>query len=163
MKKVYFVRHAKSSWQNMELSDHDRPLNNRGKRDAPLMVKEFYKKEKVIPLLISSTAKRALTTAKVFAKELDIPKKNIIKDASLYHGGGEEFSNVVFQQDDEIDSLMIFGHNPGMTYFANEYTTRYIDNIPTTGIFKLESSKDQWPQFFDDAKLTLFIYPKMFL
>lgn len=163
MKSAFFVRHAKSSWKSLELSDHDRPLNKRGKRDAPRMAAEFLRTQKSIPLLISSTAKRTLETSYYFADTFNLKKKSIIQESQLYHGSGSDFSSVIFEQDNSIDSIMIFAHNPGLTYFANEYANFSIDNVPTTGIFKLESKADKWTAFFNDAKLTSFIYPKMFI
>jgi len=147
----------------MELKDHDRPLNARGKRDAPVMAAKFLEQEKEQPVLISSTAKRAYATAVYFAKHLDIAKKAIIKESSLYHGYEEDFASVLFEQLESINSVMIFAHNPGLTFFANNYSEFSINNVPTTGIFRIESTSDKWVDFFDNAKLTLFIYPKMFL
>ena len=163
LKVAYFVRHAKSSWKNLDISDHDRALNARGKRDAPLMAAKFKEQERCVPLLISSSAKRAFKTALYFARHLELDKKEVVIEPSLYHGSEDDFASVLFSQSDSLNTIMIFAHNPGLTYFANHYSDFSIDNVPTTGIFKLESKSDKWVDFFSNVRLSSFIYPKMFI
>ena len=118
IKSLLLVRHAKSSWEDLSQKDFDRPLNDRGKKDAPAMAKHF-RKEKNIKLdtIISSPAKRAFSTAKFFADEFDIKKKNIIEKPELYEASIEDFYTAIESIDDDYDSVALFSHNPGITAF----------------------------------------------
>lgn len=163
MKRIYIVRHAKSSWANMQLSDWERPLNNRGKRDAPVMANHCKSKGYIPELLISSDARRASDTAKVFCSALEIDKANFTHDSSLYHAPEDTYLSVCYGIDDSINSVMLFGHNPGITYLANSVTDDYIDNVPTCGVLIIDASIDNWTDLdFSNCKLIDFLYPKMF-
>lgn len=161
MKTLIIIRHAKSSWDNMALSDFDRPLNGRGKRDAPAMG-DFMKKMGVIPeLMISSPAKRAKTTAFEIAGKLGIKKDDIVLDENMYHATTSEILHVISGVDDSIGVLVIVGHNPGLTYLANTKTGAYIDNIPTTGIVGINFDVDSWQDVEDvQGIMAFFEYPK---
>jgi len=161
MKTVYLVRHAKSSWDFPQLSDHDRPLNGRGKQAAPEMGKRLASRDILPDQLISSTAKRARRTAYAIAKEIGYEKKDIIKTKYLYHAGEEEMLSLVRRQHDDISSLMLFGHNPSFTYFANQLAGVSIENIPTSGVVAVEFDTDSWDSIrFGQGKLVFFDYPK---
>jgi len=162
-RKVVFVRHAKSSWARPSLRDFDRPLNDRGKRDKKLMATKFREEYFVPDLLISSSAKRAHSTAKAFAKVFEKDKNEILLENQLYHASLDEIESVIFEQSVEEHSMMIFGHNPGFTDFANEYSTKYIDNVPTAGIFILEAKTETWIEFLKKCRLTHFIFPKLYV
>src|SRR2546427_2259563 len=119
MKKLYLVRHAKSSWDNVEMNDFDRPLNERGTKDAPHMA-NVLKQRRVFPdRMISSPAVRALTTCKAFAKELGFDKNNIITIDKLYHASADTWLQVLQSlkehKHDKEDVALVFGHNPGIT------------------------------------------------
>src|SRR5678816_2706399 len=113
MKHLILVRHAKSSWKDSTLEDHDRPLNKRGKKEAPFMAKKFSEKKIKVDLIVSSTADRALSTAKEFAKKLDYKKGKIIADATIYLVEADELLAYVKKFDDDNKCIMVFGHNPG--------------------------------------------------
>ena len=138
MKKLFIIRHAKSSWADPTLKDFDRPLNDRGKKDAPFMSKFIADKYLAPSLIISSPAVRALKTAQHFAKAFDIKKEDIQKEKSLYHAYPEEVYDVIHMIDSDVDQAFIFGHNPTFTSIANHFTDEYIDNVPTCGIVYLE-------------------------
>lgn len=162
MKKILFVRHAKSSWADMKLTDKERPLNKRGKRDAPLMATRCMEYGLKVQLFISSPAVRAFTTCLVFqeAYKLETP---IQIENYLYHGDPTDFEEALCGVNDSIDCVAIFGHNPGITYLANELdSNRYIDNVPTTGVVIGEIDIEHWEDF-SVAKTVLkdFLYPKM--
>ncbi len=161
MKTLIIIRHAKSSWEDMTLSDFDRPLNNRGKRDAPAMG-ELMKKLKVIPqLMISSPAKRAKATAFEIAEKLGINEKDIVLNENLYHAATSEILRIASMVDDNIEKIVIVGHNPGLTYLANTKTGAYIDNIPTSGIVGIKFDIDSWKEVEDaQGVLAFFEYPK---
>jgi len=162
-KKISFVRHAKSSWTDPSLADIDRPLNSRGLRDRDLMSAKFKSLFSIPDLLISSPAKRAYSTATTFAKAFGYSTADIHVEKRLYHADIDDFESVILEQDNTLHSLMIFSHNPGLTYLANDYAANFIDNVPTTGIFTLESQVSNWLDFFKKSELIDFIYPKMYV
>lgn len=144
MKTLYLVRHAKSSWKFPELTDAQRPLNKRGKRDAPDMGNRLAKLGLKPDLLLSSHANRALTTAKAIAEKLHIPEKDIQIEKDIYHASSNELFQVVRSIPDNYDTVFLFGHNPGFTDFANELTHSDIYNIPTCGVFGCTFKVDNW-------------------
>ncbi len=164
MKRLYLVRHAKSSWKDLSLDDFDRPLNKRGKQDAPFMGKRV-KKYKMLPdLIISSPAKRAAKTAKIIAKEIGFPKKKIIYDASIYEAGMASLITVVRNIDDLANEVMLFGHNPGLTILAEDLTNAQVDNIPTCGIFCIDFDVNSWKEIEEGkGRVVFFDYPKKYL
>ena len=161
MKTLYLVRHAKSSWKHPELSDTERPLNKRGKTDAPFMGKLLKKKKEIPGLILSSPAKRALSTAQRFAEEMGINKKKIVVEEDLYMADFEDFAGVISESEDNNSSLMIISHNPGLTSFAGYISDSNIDNIPTAGAVRIDFDIDSWKDIKDrKGKLIFFEYPK---
>ena len=161
MKRLFLVRHAKSSWEDPSLDDIDRPLNERGKRNAPEMGIRLRKQGIIPDLLISSPAKRALSTAKKISQEIGYPKKNIQIDDRLYHGSSNSMITLIKSIQGKINSIMIFGHNPGFTDFANMLCGINIYNIPTAGIVAIDFSTDDWSEVdFNTGELVFFDYPK---
>lgn len=161
MKRILFVRHAKSSWADMNIRDKDRPLNKRGVRDAPMMAKRCQDYGFSLDLVISSTAVRALATATVFHKHFSMTSPIQTEDY-LYHGEVADFEEALCGVDQAIDTVAIFGHNPGITYLANELDSNtYIDNVPTTGVVVGEIDIVDWNDFsVANTKLIDFLYPK---
>jgi phosphohistidine phosphatase len=161
MKTLYLIRHAKSSWEDHILSDHDRPLSDRGRRDAPIIA-DILKPQKVMPdLIISSTARRALKTAKIFSSILKYPTDNIIQDATIYDATSQNLFTVINKIDDKMDTVMIFGHNPGFTMLANLLGDKAIDNMPTCASAKFELNVNSWKDVeVGCGKLIEFEYPK---
>ncbi len=161
MKTLYIARHAKSSWDFPELTDIDRPLNGRGNKNAPEMGQRLFKRNIKPDLLLSSPANRAFTTAQKIAQEIGYPLEEISTSQEIYHVGSGELMDIVRGQNDSINSLMIFGHNPGFTWFANSLTGEYIDNIPTCGIVAIEFDVGSWSNIeAGEGKLIFFDYPK---
>ncbi len=162
MKTLILVRHAKSSWDDVNQPDFERPLNNRGKEDAPKMAKRLHKKLGSIDALVSSPAKRAKKTAESFAEIFKIKEDQIIFSQALYHASGADFFTVVEEMKDKLNCIAIFSHNPGITYFANELISNInIDNMPTTAIFAVQCNVKTWAAFKDAEKQFLFFdYPK---
>lgn len=156
MKKLVLVRHAKSSWDFPDLSDFDRPLNARGKRDAPKMAERFSPIEFTPDLILSSGAKRAFETAKVFAKVLNVPPTNLEIDNNLFHATESTLLQLIRVQKEGIHQIMIFGHNPGLTDFANRIGELKINNLATCGIYGII-----WPGQWSDigkSKAEVFHY-----
>jgi phosphohistidine phosphatase len=162
MKQLFVIRHAKSSWDSMGLSDFDRPLNERGHRDAPVMAARLHKAGVRLDALISSPANRALTTAQYFAEAFDFKKKEIITLDRLYHASAETIYDVITRElEDKWDSVAIFSHNPGITYFANSLGVVDLDNMPTCGVMGVRVNITSWEAFKNaPCGLILFDYPK---
>ena len=161
MKTLFIVRHAKSSWDDHTLADIDRPLNGRGKRDAPEMGRRLKNRSVLPDLMISSTAKRARKTARKIAGEIGYDKNDIILLDSLYHAGVSSIHQLIKQTQEYVDTLMIFGHNPGFTDFANFIARTEIYNIPTCGIVQIRFDTTSWQEVDpSNSKLIDFDYPK---
>ena len=161
MKSVFFVRHAKSSWENFNIPDHDRPLNKRGKKDALFMGHKMALLGWKPEIIISSTAKRAVKTTKKINKSLKINNINFTKD--LYLASPSKIIFILNSLKDEYQSAMIVAHNPAMTEIINYFSDEYIYNVPTCGIFKVDFDIDKWEELSTyNGKLIKFIYPKMF-
>jgi phosphohistidine phosphatase len=161
MKILILVRHAKSDWGNPGLDDFDRPLNERGKKDAPVMAKRLKDKKVKVDAVIASPAKRAAKTAKIFAEEMDVNKDDFILKDELYMAGEDSFFKVIESINNKFSSVAIFSHNNGITDFANLLTDARIDNIPTCGVFAIKIVSDSWKDFRKAKKeFWFFDYPK---
>ena len=137
-KELLLVRHAKSGWDDPYLDDHDRPLNDRGLRNAPEMGKRLQEWSIRPDVWISSTALRAMTTAEILAKQVGFPPDQIQRSKDLYHASAPDLQEFIAELDDQIDSAMLFGHNPGMTSLVANLYGLTIDNIPTCGVVYLQ-------------------------
>lgn len=161
MKMLYIIRHAKSSWDSPLLNDFDRPLNERGERDAPRMGKRLKEKKPVVDLFLSSPAKRAFTTAEKIAEFLNYPEEKIKTDRALYHAEDGEILQIVKELSDKHDVVFLFGHNPGLTDFVNRLTDAVIDNVPTCGVVACKLNIESWRQTdWGTGKVEFFDYPK---
>ena len=161
MKQLLLVRHAKSSWDDFSIKDFDRQLNERGKKDAPMMAKRLLKKDIDIDAFISSPAKRARKTAEAFAKEYDEKKADVIFVDELYLASPSVFTDVIKKVDDRYKTIAVFSHNEGITQFANTLTDIRTDNIPTAGIFAIKIKTKHWKEFEEAEKEFWFLdYPK---
>jgi phosphohistidine phosphatase len=162
MKTLLLIRHAKSNWNDPDMDDFDRPLNKRGKQNAPEMASRLLMRGVVPELIIASPAKRARTTAKIMAKEWKYPKQAILLEDELYLCYASTFLKVITKIDDDFEAVAIFAHNPGITDFANYLTQEIrIDNVPTTGIFAVQADTNSWKDFDRAPKKFLFFdYPK---
>jgi phosphohistidine phosphatase len=158
MKRLYVVRHAKSDWIN-GVSDIDRPLNDRGRRDAPFMAKILQDKNYLPDIIITSTATRTHQTRDLFLSVLGAIPTEI--DSTLYNGDIEDIMNICIQQNENINSLMTISHNPGITYFANVICNANLVNVPTCGILVIDIDTPSWHEL-DMSKCTLvdYLYPK---
>jgi phosphohistidine phosphatase len=161
VKTLTILRHAKSSWDHADLADHDRPLNKRGERDAPVMGDRL-KTAGIRPsLIMGSSAVRAWKTAKVVARQIHYPVEFLQKEPGLYHAGVMKLMDIVSAQDDGFNSIMIVGHNPGLTDLANELVPGLTSNIPTAGFVSVMVDTDGWDlRTRRSAKLIEFDYPR---
>ena len=150
MKSVLLLRHAKSSWKDPDLTDHDRPLNKRGKRDAPRMGR-LLKKEHLVPdIIISSTAVRARATAKAVAKTSGY-KGEIVLDKSLYAPGPDSYFCIMHDLSDEYARVLIVGHNPGLEELV-EMLTGEIHLMPTCSLAHIKFRVDKWSDIDNKTK-----------
>ena len=163
MKTIYLIRHAKSSWTDASIKDFDRVLNDRGERDAPKMAKHLSKKAKSPDVFISSPAKRAKRTCKIFAAEFNYDSDNIIYYDELYLASALQILNIILTIDDKYSSAALFGHNPGITELANVLIENIsIDNIPTCGVCAINADCDSWADLESCKKTLLFFdYPRI--
>jgi phosphohistidine phosphatase len=162
MKNLFVIRHAKSSWANIGQDDFDRPLNDRGERDAPVMAKRLWDAGFKLDAVVSSPAVRALSTAKYFAERYDFKKKDITLIDKLYHAPVQTFYDVIANDlNQDWETVAIFSHNPGITYFINSLRLVQLDNLPTCGIFGVGADIKHWSDFAEETKrFLLFDYPK---
>jgi len=161
LKILTIVRHAKSSWKDTSLSDRKRPLNKRGERDAPVMGKRIHEHDIRPSLIVSSPATRAWTTAKVIAREINYPLEFLQREDSLYLASLDDILDTVVAQDDGFNNLMLVGHNPGMTDFANFLVPGLTGNLPTAGVVSVEIDADDWSLYTQpQARLLVHDWPK---
>lgn len=161
LKTLLLIRHAKSDWDTGIESDFERPLNERGKRDAPLMAHRLLDKTIPIDLIMASPAKRAAKTAKLFAEAYTITREQIVYKPELYLAGPEVFLHLMQAAPDSCNHLAVFSHNNGITDFANLLTQVRVDNIPTCGIFAIKIHCNSWADFAKAEKeFWFFDYPK---
>ena len=162
MKIVYVIRHAKSSWADSKLPDFERPLNERGKSDAPAMAKRLLAKNMKIDAFLTSPAQRAKKTCALFCEEFGIQEEKMIVIESLYLAPPKAFFEVVNDLDNKYNNVAIFAHNPGVTDFVNMLSKDvHIDEMPTCSIFAFEINTEDWKGFKNTEKKFLFFdYPK---
>jgi len=160
MKHLLLIRHAKSSW-DFNVEDFDRPLNDRGEKNAPEMAKRLIEKDIKIDAFVSSPANRALSTAKLFVNEYGKKAKNIITVPALYSASIETFYSVIEELNDDDKTVAIFSHNPSITEFANELTDTRVDDMPTCAIYAVKTDIKKWKDFRDaEKRFWFFDYPK---
>lgn len=163
MKILYLARHAKSSWSHPELIDFERPLNKRGKRDAPFMGKVLREMNVSPHLIITSPALRAFRTARIISSQLGYSVEDIFTAEAIYEATAGELIKLIQEIDNKFNSLMLFGHNPSLTLANNYLSNKTMENIPTCAIvclqFDVESWKDVKP---DSGKLIFFEYPQKY-
>lgn len=161
MKKLFLCRHAKSSWKDITLKDIDRPLNKRGRKDAPEMGKRLAELKVKPDMIVSSPARRARKTARQLAKALRFKKKNVIVHEKVYAATADELLQIIRDFDDSADLVMIVGHNPETTELANILGDLDIDNVPTCGVVALEFGVDTWQEVGKvSGVLAFFDYPR---
>jgi phosphohistidine phosphatase len=161
LKTLLIIRHAKSD-QSFFGKDFDRPLNERGLKDAPDMANRIVKKNILIDALVSSPAIRATETAQLFYKTIDNKNSIVVYNAALYHAPASVFVDTVKKLNNNWNTVAIFSHNPGITSFVNNLNCGVlIDNMPTCGVFSVSAAVTDWALFNDAEKTFLFFdYPK---
>jgi len=161
MKRLTLVRHAKSSWKDSSLDDFDRPLNQRGERDAPVMGRRLKARGARPSMILTSPALRAHRTARLIAEAIGYPDEFLQREAELYLADPATILAVVMREGDACNDIFVCGHNPGMTDLANQLTNSRIDNVPTCGIVAMEADIVDWKDCADAPwQIDFFDYPK---
>ena len=154
MRTLYFCRHAKSSWADPGQKDIDRPLNERGQRNAPFMAGLFRERGEPVQLLVSSPANRAISTARFFSAELgarevgsiepDGPFPQLVQEKALYDASAKTILHVINTLPGSLEQVMLFGHNPGFTELVELLGSETIGNLPTCGLARIDLPIDTW-------------------
>ena len=161
MKKLFIIRHAKSSWRDDTLDDFERPLNKRGKANAPFMGERLKERNIMPDIIISSPAKRAKTTAEIIAKKVNY-KKEIVFNQDIYEAEPSALHYILSKLDNKNSVVFLFGHNPELNMMAEIYAG-FDENIPTCGVVEIEFDCDKWADISaKNAKLVSFDYPKRY-
>ncbi|MCD6018840.1 MAG: putative phosphoserine phosphatase 2 [Bacteroidetes bacterium] len=158
MKKIFLVRHAKSDWNNPENKDIERPLNDRGYNNANLMSKQF----KTIPdLIVSSPAIRAISTALIFARNLNYDSNKIQIKKELYESSVKDYLSVIHQLDNQYNTTMLFAHNPTISDLADSLVKSLPMEMATCAIAGISFECSKWTDIKNkQGELFLFDYPK---
>ncbi len=161
MKTVIIIRHAKSGWDNAFASDFERTLNDRGNKDAYNMALRLKSRSIIIDACIASPAIRAASTAEIFATTIGWNSPLFIPE--LYHASPITISKTIHNCNDQLNSIALFAHNPGITDFVNSLTNQIrTDNVPTCGMFAVNTAISSWKEFAQAEKNLLFYdYPKL--
>ena len=163
MKRVVIVRHGKAVPYGYE-DDFNRDLADRGKNDAAL-VSNYLKKQNILPdMIVSSPAKRALKTARIFAGNLDY-SINLIQEEQDIYGGltTNEFIEMIHNLPDESDTVFFFGHNPGFYYFVSNLLTAFRSDMPTTSTVGIDFDVNNWKEVeARSGDLAFHLVPRMF-
>lgn len=158
-RRLTLLRHAKAQVGETGMQDRDRPLNERGERDAPMMGRRLRDRGARPSLILTSPSVRTMQTATLVAREIGYPREFLQREADLYLASPETILDVVARQDDSFHDILVCGHNPGITDLANGLSGSGLDNIPTCGLVVIEARVKHWRNL-RDGKLLLFDYPK---
>lgn len=163
MKHLLIIRHAKSSWDEPALTDFDRPLNGRGRHDAPLMGQVIASRGIRPERILSSAARRARQTAKRIARELGVDPADIELREDLYLAEAGALQALLQTLDDRWNQVFLVGHNPGLTDLANQLCDAGIGNIPTCGIVAINFDVSSWSHLMaGSGRLVFFDFPKQY-
>ncbi|MGC6430624.1 MAG: SixA phosphatase family protein [Jejuia sp.] len=158
MKQIILVRHAKSSWE-YDVIDHERPLKERGFNDAKLIANKLQSLNLTIDKVLISDAKRTTQTAEIILPAIKVPESVIEYSYNLYDFAGYDLTQVIKSCDNNIETLMIFGHNHAITAFANTFGEKYINNVPTCGVVVIDFQVSSWSEI-SNGQTTLTIFPR---
>ncbi|MGO2103398.1 MAG: SixA phosphatase family protein [Psychroflexus halocasei] len=158
-KRLVIIRHGKSSWKNDELEDIKRPLKERAYKDAEL-VSNAYKASSIHSFTaFTSPAVRAHETAKLVTDHLDNQIKSLKVDGQLYTFSPSILLDFIANLSDNINNVMLFGHNPAITDVVNQLGSEYFQNVPTTGLVEIQFNESSWSEI-DKGTTQLYLFPK---
>lgn len=159
MKTLYLLRHAKSSWAEEGIKDENRPLNSKGVKDAHHKAWILSTKKTPVDLLVTSPAFRALNTAIIVAGHIKLPFEKLEINPDVYDASLKELLKVIEKTNNNVSSLLLVGHNPGLTELANYFINDPFENIPTSGLVCIEFKSTDWKKpekgemkYFDFSK-----------
>jgi phosphohistidine phosphatase len=156
MKELILVRHGKSSW-DYDVQDADRPLKERGIRDAHRVAENAAPHLRDVDAVFSSPANRALHTCMILMREVGIPMDRLRIEKDLYDFSGGSVRNLVHGVGDHLGKIMLFGHNHAFTHLVNDWGSKYVDNVPTSGLAYLTFDVEKWSEVsFGETKLMVF-------
>jgi phosphohistidine phosphatase len=153
MKTLLIMRHAKSSWGDSSMPDHERPLNARGERDAPRMGKLLRREGMVPQAIVASSAVRAQATARAVAEGMGF-EGEIEVDNALYGAAPEGYREVLGKLPDRVDSVLVIGHNPASEELL-EHLTGEDEHFPTAAIARVELDIAHWADWSEDTEARL--------
>ncbi len=156
MKTLYLIRHGKSSWNNKDLPDEKRPLLVKGENNTKIISDYFQTNNITVDLIITSHAIRAFETAKIIAAAIKYPENDIKTDRQVYFADGEGLFDPLYDLPDNINSVILVGHNPAITNFANHFIENKIDNMPTSGVLCISFNIDNWQDIIKKKGKELF-------
>lgn len=161
MLELTLVRHAKSSWNEPELTDYERPLKKRGIHDAEL-IGQWLTENGIVPTaIVTSGAQRATQTARILAKALDLPLKAVQETQKLYFSGSQKHLKLVNQLDEKLRSVLIVGHNPVISTFAEKLSGKTLGEVPTAATANIQFNTKHWRNIeYGQGHLKHFIVPK---
>ncbi|WP_069659838.1 SixA phosphatase family protein [Arcticibacter eurypsychrophilus] len=161
MKKLLLIRHGKSDWNNPDLSDFERPLNERGIKNAPMMAQRLLDNNIVPQKIVSSPAFRAKQTAELFTKTLGIPNTEIQFSKEIYEATSTELLGLINMFDDQYKYIALVGHNPGITDLALHLCDSGLYNLPTCGMVMIHFPFTSWEMVsYETGSMTFFDFPK---
>ncbi len=159
--KLWLIRHAKSAWGDRGLSDFDRPLNGRGKRDGPRMAAWLSDQSDPATWLWTSTAVRAQATAAFVQDGFELDADRVISEDRLYHASPEQILDVVRQTPGDVTAVAVVAHNPGLTWLVNAMGSDPVtDNLPTFGVARFDCSGGWDGLTAGSARLDFLVSPK---
>lgn len=158
MKSIILIRHGKSSWK-FYVSDALRPLKYRGVNDAKLVANQFVKGGVLPDFIYSSPAVRAFSTCKIFLETFGLSEDSVVVKDDLYDFGGENVINFIKRLPNNYNTVMLFGHNHAFTSIANIFGDKFIDNLPTSGLIKLNFDISDWKDL-KQGTTELILIPK---
>jgi len=163
MKRLILIRHAKSSWENMGLSDFDRPLNKRGILNADFMSNKLSKKIELVDAFFSSSSKRTILTSKFFIDKIKVNRDKIYYMDNLYHASSNYLIEFISSLKNSFSNVICVGHNPGFTDISNYFLGDLFYNVPTCGIIIIDFKVENWKNVNQkNGKLYYKIFPKDF-
>jgi len=158
MKNLILIRHAKSSW-NAPVQDFDRTLEQRGREDANLVANNAMKFLPSNFVIYSSSARRARETALIFAKAILYPVESIVFSDNLYTFDENKLEKLIKSSTNNIENVILFGHNDAITNFVNKFGNIFVDNVPTAGFVWLQFETDSW-EGITKGKTIKIIFPR---
>ena len=161
MKELILIRHAKSSWDDLRVPDHDRPLNERGERDAPFMATWLSGQTSAPDMVIISTAIRARDTADKFIKAFGMSEDHVVRTRDVYEASVDTLMDqIAWLPPEDAERVMVVGHNPTMTMMLDHLTTERIDNMPTCSVAVIRFPDATSWKGLETGELTTFATPK---